>query len=1771
MSELQAGVSADLVAFLSADIDIYSPQEGNAPTSRADRSGELRCVLNPSYYNTAYSSRSIQLLSKVRVVLISAHPPTLDNDGVGRPLPPSCYKNVLVVHWVSSRCSTFCIDSKPLNHSTNKGHAASCMLESSIASACLDKISPTLSSKLNLINTRIIDHTLELYIAESTASSAVLEWSKEHGSRTTRRAQELSEYITHPAVDLSFLDNDQCCRALVSARSKRSYMSKAVFNAMKLERDSLAYTKVFFDACWMSAELIRFCDMFIPAGALPPYALNAVTVVTKCVKPFMHNSRSKNFVRMIPPSFHELYRTVLGIRRVQAKYRPGAGDSGSWPTVPDLKSQLPSVATGKATGRRVSSRKSRVRKSLHVQNKAPSMCGLNFAAFVHIGMAERNSLMADLNVIIRPFHKKLLSNVYNYIVSIVQPGHEWMVKLCLVLCTWAQASPLPADELRALMLLNDRRSVGRTLFSITHASPPPKSTLKKSAEDMAGISEAATFRKQRGYNSRAMSIIAIAPRVETFWVQESSRDSRKEDTSRSSMQVLNTPSLLLQSWQGRGAGPLDGQWINRRSQRWRVGYVTSGQEVKRNKRGKVEAAPFHSWDPTFCDTENSTLVAKSLIFAPKPRSFDSFMEEWMKLTGMRTRHDFSTRGLAAQGMGESRFAATVMLKVRMSRQQQNPHDAGRKVKKNDSVSSSSRIRRAFGSRGIRRQSTQVTSLFPAPTTIEEASAINDAASISGNSDDEKPIEERGGFRNFSSTFKEAARASVKVQPRHTQFVGRPSSASSQSGAISQNRGNNFYDETKGIYSLLVTESAVNLFKLLENHSALSGVFRGMTQGVSQYMDAFMQWKALLDGLCYRNIADATDAELVHLTAELIPPQLEVASTTDETRGEVTIGLWASGKELSIVQTMLLVSVVAPDACEYVAEVYFALCNSYLRKNNVILKHKDEYWVGDENSSGSEDSEEEGEEEYSDEDEWSDDEAQFDTILEEEDEEGEEEDEGEEEEEDKYDDEEVEEEDGAGWQQGGDERFQDGIFELNCWTKLKRITGGTDTGRQVRLSKQHLPGRVCYRDFQNWEEVLQEVLLQPLIVDKINLVKQLRFSFEGVGPLYLATDNALKQMATMSHYAANYASGVTTANAHLTIINCRRDFMRGPSAEGIDGLLQCVDTLKRKKERVSALMVSSTLSSSDAAWRPAVAIEMVDLSSGEGNSVLDAAIKRVPYDVYVPVEVVAPSNTTRPMSTLASAGGNEVVTKRTFLPAVVISVEWDYLNLRKEKSTTTSHGWGCGPMLHLSLLNSHWLPRYTLADVIGCSDGPGERLHGAAQQLISSSVLVSRIMSEGMLREDLETSVLFVMRVMRRVARTRLSKDIQERIRYSSKVEISSTVCCILIWRMTLMVQAKLRESDDIPGGWSTCLESLSLWQIARLVLKISDLLDMQEVEAVLKAKFPDVKSKRLEEVAASIRQSPVFSRAIHLLAESFCRVSFKGDRMDISKAMSNVYEGQPVSARTARSRLSVLMRSGDGAENFMSHYKATRDNVSKMGVVVRASSPVRSAESPKRPAPPADPTLHRPTRPVKEKPSVVRKRKREQALLQKVEAAQSTNYMSFDSLSSLSLHALGPNRRHFVSDEFRERLCATLAHYMSGVISMRLTHNGYSQTSKSNGGGGRMTAATGESATPMGTPSRTMFTRRQPDIKDFGERWPRLCPERCDMTIGTLSSTEVMNVLVAWTHRDALNSQDASPRLSTPFVVGLERRKSKLVFNRVRRSLLLRAGDVMKSKKENVR
>jgi hypothetical protein len=169
----------------------------------------------------------------------------------------------------------------------------------------------------------------------------------------------------------------------------------------------------------------------------------------------------------------------------------------------------------------------------------------------------------------------------------------------------------------------------------------------------------------------------------------------------------------------------------------------------------------------------------------------------------------------------------------------------------------------------------------------------------------------------------------------------PSSPSRFSGSPSSSSANNDFTE------IISDEKAfINLF-LLENHPSLSLIFKGITLGISKNLTDFHDWKETLLSLQSIDMSSLSDSELLSLLPSVQPPKcydfddenaIAPSSSTD--------GMWSSGYELTILQSLLLSESLWPGSSHILMNYSFALITSFLSKDGYVVLHPDELTFDD---------------------------------------------------------------------------------------------------------------------------------------------------------------------------------------------------------------------------------------------------------------------------------------------------------------------------------------------------------------------------------------------------------------------------------------------------------------------------------------------------------------------------------------------------------------------------------------------------------------------------------------------------------------------------------------------------------------------------------------------------------------------------------------------------------------------------------------------------------
>jgi hypothetical protein len=651
---------------------------------------------------------------------------------------------------------------------------------------------------------------------------------------------------------------------------------------------------------------------------------------------------------------------------------------------------------------------------------------------------------------------------------------------------------------------------------------------------------------------------------------------------------------------------------------------------------------------------------------------------------------------------------------------------------------------------------------------------------------------------------------------------------------------------ESIVDLLTSPLAFQNMLMLESHANLAPIFKGLAAGITRNIQDFADWKAALFALSSVDPVKLSDKDLEVLLFTVKPPVFDdfEDENPDHPRA-VDEGLWLKGYELTMIQSLLLSEAIVPGSAGSLVEVMFALIVAYLRRDGHVAHHPDET-AGEDQSDSDED---------------------FD--FEEEDEDG-----------DSFDvhssalsrhasnvrssvfsvagslrnnsassvHSEITR---STFFQGLDAfrrmarvSFQEGVALINCWDKLERVLNGTSKERgpqYVRPANVAQSALTC-RDFENWESVLLEVLSEDVGMEKYVFMKELRDSTLGTkSSLFLASHLHSGQMAVFSQRARDLA---VHNYDHISVINCA-----SPANE----------ELNQKQHRAQLMEAIRNIKTAVASQRSKKAIvEMLNLQSPYGNSLISSVLLHAGhassgtaqkshdasqhYDMSVLNTHAPQKNNADAVLAVADRAKMQSHGRAGNLPwhwsfPLIISSQWGAVSA------------GCGPVMTLADLSYTWLPRFFSPDVIHAEGtSSSETLYvkfaGLPPTLAESC---------GILCEEMESSLLWVMNCTKSLAKSHLTGEIRQRLRKASRIEIRVTAALVTIWQLGQYVRCSRREESDVPAAWSACLNPVSLWQLTRLMLKTSDVLQAPWEGANI----------------ASLLKQENYAKAMWLMAESF--------------------------------------------------------------------------------------------------------------------------------------------------------------------------------------------------------------------------------------------------------------------------------------------------------------
>jgi hypothetical protein len=951
LTDVQVGLSNDLIALLCADLCELSAQETkNVPVAQlSPYSGKAYMKSSPSYafkFNDMCDpeSRAHKFLKtcKVSIKLLSTKAPTIDERGIALPCPLGCFQNMNIICWTSNLNPDFYINPKPVSYATGNTFCSDSYLESIMVGSCLRLMSPKHEKRVIETNNEIYKATKEMYLTRNRVVNAIVRWKQnvEGTKASTKPTFILNCGIEgYEVVDIGILADTNCIFALTSSLKSCSIIALKIANFKDKERELFSYESVIQESFGMSARFLRMCSALAPPELFPPFALTPRSLQKKCIEKILER-RPEEVVR-VPSSLKKMRALTTRIIGVQRRFREWRKNPnrvvGSWcsrdiASAPIKRMELYDQGF--------------VGLVLHASHKAKEASGLRYD--------QRITSMNELVIMMRPFRYMFIEEIISYMHSVIKPGHEWLIRLALIFSGWmfsAQHSTFSNEEFRTLSKLISV-SLGTTEQKyVLHlpfkdgADDTVSDNLKDQivaqqreqdarADDNRSVGEEDAGRRSlkledSSFDMKILEQVSPIKKRETF-LRASMKTSNMLETEANASTIGgisakdDTKEMELTmdvSWMAIGPGMVDGMRLNAGSPRWAVRYVD-------DMTTRASTSFTFQWECVHLDHSKAFFGQKHLMFHPQPTFGDAFEVEWLMNMGVRV---FSV-------LGDSVFKVLGSKKVAVDKEKMQNYVA--KVI-NDTFGGSPGSNRVSATSGTKRgtltpEGSDRRSLISAHrrSSVLAHRRFTDRASIASNGN--KPLltlaKRSVGAKVIYSGWNPHSHDSESSFLNLMEEVGHSTTGT----ALEVPRG--------GIVELLSVPNQ-QLLLLLEKHSATRKIFHGLLWGLADMPKEFLKWRVCVENLNTMDVSGFSDSGLARLVELAVPPGPELDETYDDedlSDPSLDCSVWSTGKELSFMQTLILVGVLCSHTFAGVSNLYEALLRSYFSKAAVFGLDEDEF-------------------------------------------------------------------------------------------------------------------------------------------------------------------------------------------------------------------------------------------------------------------------------------------------------------------------------------------------------------------------------------------------------------------------------------------------------------------------------------------------------------------------------------------------------------------------------------------------------------------------------------------------------------------------------------------------------------------------------------------------------------------------------------------------------------------------------------------------------------
>lgn len=462
VNDVHCGSSDDLICLLSSRI--ITDQSNEKYLEILPRSN-----VNSSQSTTldGQSSYLIRLPNRFRLVLLSSIPPTLASNGESKPLPLSCMQYINTLHWSVNLFSSMYVEKSPIQISVEQNYANDHILTNRLSWNLCKSLSPGNLETLISRNQTLLLESTQLITIEKDVNVMVFEWMQLEHDQTTK-SFAIEGLVEQGAISLSILSREDIIQYIIKANPIRDDLQRSLAKELSLIRENMAFQSSFKETFAMTGDFLRMCGQLLPAEVFPPYCLtsNALTnsffpVVIKFVK------KNKGLSKF-PISLYHAWKVLKGIISIQRIVRHRQETECLSPSQ-SSKKQVYRLSSGSgSSSKKYSTRLSGLSPAGENTTSTNPSTGNNPSAATNMNMLiHQEEISRDIGLLpcirrkalqlmhfkLLPLRTLFLREMVRYVQLHIRPGLESLLKLILILSTWAQSDPIPADEVRALFYM----------------------------------------------------------------------------------------------------------------------------------------------------------------------------------------------------------------------------------------------------------------------------------------------------------------------------------------------------------------------------------------------------------------------------------------------------------------------------------------------------------------------------------------------------------------------------------------------------------------------------------------------------------------------------------------------------------------------------------------------------------------------------------------------------------------------------------------------------------------------------------------------------------------------------------------------------------------------------------------------------------------------------------------------------------------------------------------------------------------------------------------------------------------------------------------------------------------------------------------------------------------------------------------------------------------------------------------------------------------------